>query len=180
MAQRAAITLPASLPLPPQKPNGRPHQQDSHVIYIASPYAHSDPEVRRLRFEQVCHYVAERMLQGAVVYSPIAHSHPICERFALPVTLGLLAAFRPLNDPARLCARGLDAGRLAPLSRRHGGDQLRANRVPRVRPQGGLIQRRCRQSRPDLHGPPAHGRRCDRMRVARVVPSSHRHYISAT
>ena len=39
-----------------------------HVIYIASPYTHPDPAVRQRRFEDVCHYVAERMLQGAVVY----------------------------------------------------------------------------------------------------------------
>ena len=54
--------------------------------YIASPCTHADPAVCHQRFEDVCHYVAERMLQGAVVYSPIAHSHPICERFKLPVT----------------------------------------------------------------------------------------------
>jgi uncharacterized protein DUF1937 len=41
--------------------------------------------VRQRRFEDVYHYVAERMLQGAVVYSPIAHSNPITERFKLPV-----------------------------------------------------------------------------------------------
>ena len=47
------------------------------MIYIASPYTHADPAVRQRRFEDVYHYVAERMLQGAVVYSPIAHSNPI-------------------------------------------------------------------------------------------------------
>ena len=57
-----------------------------HVIYIASLYTHPDPAVRQRRFEDVCHYVAERMLRGAVVYCPIAHSHPITERFNLPVT----------------------------------------------------------------------------------------------
>jgi hypothetical protein len=64
-----------------------------HVIYIASPHTHPDPRVRRRHFEDVCHYVAQRMLQGAVVYSPIAHSHPIVERFRLPVDWNFLAAF---------------------------------------------------------------------------------------
>jgi len=47
-AKRAAMPLPASLPLPLQK-SKRPHQQDNHVIYVASPYTHADPAVRRLR-----------------------------------------------------------------------------------------------------------------------------------
>ena len=33
------------------------------------------------------------MLQGAVVYSPIVHSHPITERFKLPVTWEFWAHF---------------------------------------------------------------------------------------
>ena len=63
------------------------------MIYIASPYTHADPAVRHQRFENVCRYVAERMLQGAVVYSPICHSHPITERFNLPVTWEFWAHF---------------------------------------------------------------------------------------
>jgi hypothetical protein len=55
------------------------------MIYIASPYSHPDAAVRQRRFEDACAYTAVRMLQGAVVYSPIAHSHPICQRFKLPV-----------------------------------------------------------------------------------------------
>lgn len=63
------------------------------MIYVASPYSHHDPAVRRRRFEDVCHYVAKRMLQGAVVYSPITHSHPICERFNMPVDWNFWAHF---------------------------------------------------------------------------------------
>ena len=63
------------------------------MIYIASPYTHADPAVRQQRFENVCHYVAKRMLEGAIVYSPIAHSHPITERFNLPVTWDFWAHF---------------------------------------------------------------------------------------
>lgn len=54
------------------------------MIYIASPYSHPDPAVRQRRYEDVCAHVAMRMKAGAVVYSPIAHCHPIAERFGLP------------------------------------------------------------------------------------------------
>lgn len=63
------------------------------MIYVASPYTHADPAVRRQRFQDVCHHVAQRMLQGAVVYSPIVHSHPITERFKLPMDWAFWARF---------------------------------------------------------------------------------------
>jgi hypothetical protein len=86
-----------------------------------SPYTHPDPAVRHQRFEDGCHYVAQRMLMGAVVYSPIAHSHPICERFNLPVDWNFWQHFRPQHDPTRRWSRGADARRVAPLSWRHSG-----------------------------------------------------------
>ena len=46
-------------------------------IYLASPYSHPNESVRKLRFELVCSYTAELMKSGYVVFSPIAHSHPI-------------------------------------------------------------------------------------------------------
>lgn len=50
------------------------------MIYLASPYTHSDPAVEAFRFEAVCQIVADLMLQGHVVISPIAHSHPLAVR----------------------------------------------------------------------------------------------------
>lgn len=53
------------------------------VIYLASPYSHPDPLVREQRFKAVCEYAANLMKDGEMVYSPIAHSHPIAQ-FGLP------------------------------------------------------------------------------------------------
>lgn len=54
--------------------------------YLASPYTHPDRKVRHTRYEQVMHYAAYLMRQKIVVYSPIAHSHPMSLRFDLPET----------------------------------------------------------------------------------------------
>ena len=53
------------------------------MIYLASPYTHPDPVVREQRFKAVCRMAAELMRRGVILYSPIAHSHPISE-FGLP------------------------------------------------------------------------------------------------
>lgn len=51
------------------------------MIYLASPYSHELPSVRESRYVAVCKAAAFLMeTRGEVVYSPIAHSHPI-ERF---------------------------------------------------------------------------------------------------
>ena len=47
------------------------------MIYLASPYSHDDPAVRLERFEAVCRFAAGLMRSGLVVFSPIAHTHPI-------------------------------------------------------------------------------------------------------
>ncbi len=46
-------------------------------VYLASPYSHATPEMREWRYVQVCKAAAYLMRQGKVVFSPIAHSHPI-------------------------------------------------------------------------------------------------------
>ena len=56
------------------------------LIYIASPYSHESQNVMRDRFHAVCEYAGRMMQAGKVVYSPIAHSHPIAMRVGLPVT----------------------------------------------------------------------------------------------
>jgi hypothetical protein len=53
------------------------------VIYLASPYSHDDPAVRERRFEAACRAAAELIRQGRIIFSPIAHSHPLC-RYGLP------------------------------------------------------------------------------------------------
>jgi hypothetical protein len=94
-------------------PTNRTHARDQHRARV-----HTDPAVRRQRFKDVCAYVAQRMLHGAVVYSPIAHSHPIVERFNPAGDVGLLGPLPPHDAAARRCAGGADAGQLASLGRR--------------------------------------------------------------
>lgn len=48
-------------------------------IYLASPYSHPDPAVREQRFHDVCTIAARLMQDGHIVFSPIAHSHPISQ-----------------------------------------------------------------------------------------------------
>lgn len=54
------------------------------MIYLASPYSHPDPNVRQQRFEQVCLAASVLMRHGWLVFSPIAHSHPIALAGGLP------------------------------------------------------------------------------------------------
>lgn len=48
-----------------------------HLVYLASPYTHSDPAVQEARFHAVCRHAAGMMRGGVRVFSPIAHTHPI-------------------------------------------------------------------------------------------------------
>jgi len=54
------------------------------LIYLASPYTDPDPAVMQARFEAVCRKAAELSKQGHIVFSPIAHSHPIQQAGGLP------------------------------------------------------------------------------------------------
>jgi hypothetical protein len=47
------------------------------VVYLASPYTHADPAVMEWRYRAAVAAAAYLMQQGAVVFSPIAHSHAI-------------------------------------------------------------------------------------------------------
>lgn len=52
--------------------------------YIASPYSHADEAIRELRFNLVSKFTADMIRDGEVVYSPIAHSHPLAVDYELP------------------------------------------------------------------------------------------------
>jgi hypothetical protein len=54
------------------------------MIYLASPYSHMDRTVEALRFGEVCRIAGVLMSRGLIVFSPIAHTHPIAERCDLP------------------------------------------------------------------------------------------------
>lgn len=47
------------------------------AIYLATPYWHDDPDIRRSRYDVANMVAGEIMKQGYVVFSPISHSHPI-------------------------------------------------------------------------------------------------------
>ena len=52
--------------------------------YLASPYSHSDPAVQEQRFRAACAAAAKLMSLGYVIFSPIAHTHPIALAGNLP------------------------------------------------------------------------------------------------
>ena len=54
------------------------------MIYIATPYSHPDLAVMESRFDAACRIAGALMAKGDVVFSPIAHTHPIVIRCALP------------------------------------------------------------------------------------------------
>lgn len=54
------------------------------MIYLASPYSHPDATVREARFRAVCRRAAAMVREGLLVYSPIAHSHPLAIEAGLP------------------------------------------------------------------------------------------------
>lgn len=55
------------------------------MIYLASPYTHSDVHVREWRFREACRVAAALLRAGVTVFSPIAHSHPIA-CFGMPTS----------------------------------------------------------------------------------------------
>jgi hypothetical protein len=54
------------------------------MIYLASPYSHPDPTIKEARFEAACRVAANLMRRGELVFSPIAHSHPIAVCGGIP------------------------------------------------------------------------------------------------
>ena len=53
------------------------------LCYLCSPYGHPDPAVRERRFQQAAEAAAYLMRRGLIVFSPIAHTHPIAQ-YGLP------------------------------------------------------------------------------------------------
>lgn len=54
------------------------------MIYLASPYSDPDPDVQNARFMVACKAAGILMKRGKVVFSPIAHTHPIAKAGSLP------------------------------------------------------------------------------------------------
>ena len=53
-------------------------------IYLATPYSHRKASVQEARFYMACHLAGRLVREGYLVFSPIAHSHPICISCHLP------------------------------------------------------------------------------------------------
>ena len=49
------------------------------MLYLASPYSHSDPTISRRRYHLACRAAARLMQSGVVVFSPLANSVPAIE-----------------------------------------------------------------------------------------------------
>lgn len=49
----------------------------SSILYLSSPYSHPNASVRQNRFDAACRVAGRLMEEGYIVFSPIAHSHPI-------------------------------------------------------------------------------------------------------
>ena len=52
-------------------------------IYLASPYTHADKQIQEQRFQAACQQAASMMKTGKLVFSAIAHTHPIAA-YGLP------------------------------------------------------------------------------------------------
>ena len=74
------------------------------LIYLATAYSHPDRDVMEARFVQACQIAGRLMRAGHLVFSPIAHTHPIAIQCDLPrdwefwqrYDLALLSACSPL------------------------------------------------------------------------------------
>jgi hypothetical protein len=57
------------------------NQNGKKLIYLACPYSHADPKVRKDRFNLVTMITAKLIQNGIWVYSPITMCHPIVIKF---------------------------------------------------------------------------------------------------
>ena len=54
------------------------------MIYMASPYTHSDPFIREVRYLQAMRAVKDLLSRERWVYSPIVHCHELSKFFSMP------------------------------------------------------------------------------------------------
>lgn len=55
-----------------------------NLVYIASPYSHSDFSVMEARFHEVRDYTVKLLRDGIVAFSPIVYGHEIAKYAQLP------------------------------------------------------------------------------------------------
>jgi hypothetical protein len=56
----------------------------TNIVYIASPYSHSDAAVREKNYQLVSKYTAELIAGGQTAISPIAYGHPLLSFTDMP------------------------------------------------------------------------------------------------
>jgi hypothetical protein len=54
------------------------------MIYLITPYSNHDPKVVEARYEAACRAAGKLMGEGEIVFSMIAHTHPIASFCDLP------------------------------------------------------------------------------------------------
>jgi hypothetical protein len=54
------------------------------IYYLASPYSHLDPAIKKGRYETICKIAADLYNKGYNLIEPIASSHPTAEKHNLP------------------------------------------------------------------------------------------------
>lgn len=59
-------------------------KKSEFLIYLATPYSHDDRTIRGKRFMTACELAASLFKAGYMCFSPIAHTHPICDIGGLP------------------------------------------------------------------------------------------------
>lgn len=62
-----------------------PEPKPPKKIYLACPYSHNSPKVRRERFKEVSKVAGTLISQGYIVFSPISMTHPIATHCSLPL-----------------------------------------------------------------------------------------------
>lgn len=50
------------------------------IIYLASPYSHSNPAVKAARINAILDCATQLIKSGFIVFSPLIHSYPIAQR----------------------------------------------------------------------------------------------------
>ena len=65
------------------------------MIYIASPFTDSDPQVELLRYKLTMHYTARLTSEGALCFSPIVYAYPMHREYSLS---GAFLYWQRFND----------------------------------------------------------------------------------
>lgn len=63
------------------------------MIYLACPYSHPDPFVRKWRYLQATRQLTELLLRGQWAYSPIVHCHELAKTAGLPRDAAFWSAY---------------------------------------------------------------------------------------